>query len=75
MNDKKTLAMVFDNQESLDLFVSFMDRYGEQIYWNWMECADEEGNKTVRFNYWPDGIKEGGHHANNTILCPLKEKE
>ena len=55
--------MVFDNQESLDRFMSFMLCFGEQTYSEWMAGADEDGTATVRFDYKRD---------NNTILCPLK---
>ena len=67
--------MVFDNQESLDMFVSYMDHYGEQMYWEWMECADKERTQTVCFNYFHEknGEDYGKHHANNMILCPLKK--
>ena len=74
--NKVTLNMVFDTQESLDLFVRYMDRYGEQMYWQWMSGADEEQINTVKFDYWPEknGEDRGTHHANNTILCPIKTK-
>jgi hypothetical protein len=71
--NKVSLTMVFDNQKSLDKFVQFLDRFGEQAYWEWMEGADPNKRNTVSFNYWPDGIAEGKHHAGNTILCPNKE--
>lgn len=63
MSEKKALTMVFDDHDSLDKFISFMDGYGEQAYWEWMSCADEDGTATVRFDY------RRGH---STILCPLK---
>lgn len=74
MSKKKVLSMVFDTQESLDKFARYMDSYGEQMYSEWMDGADEGGTNTVRFNYWPNGFG-GSHHANNVILCPLKNRE
>ena len=70
--NKVTLNMVFDTQESLDLFVRYMDRYGEQMYREWMSGADPEQINTVNFDYWPEknGEDYGTHHATNTILCP-----
>ena len=63
MSDKKALTLVFDDQRSLDRFMSFMRCFGEQTYSEWMQGADEDGTATVRFDYKRD---------NNTILCPLK---
>lgn len=72
MSNKVHLTMEFDTQESLDHFVLFMDRFGEQVYWEWMESGDHPG--VVRFDYWPDknGDNYGTHHAGNRIRCPLK---
>jgi len=67
-NSKKVeLKIVFDSQADLDKFALFLDRFGEQTYWDWM--GNHSPKNLVRFNYWPDGF-EGKHHANNTILCP-----
>jgi hypothetical protein len=51
---KVTLKIEFDNEEAMLGFASWLCESGEQSYWNWMECReqDEDGDITaVQFHY------------------------
>jgi hypothetical protein len=48
------LTFEFDNPEALNQFALWLCGAGEQDYWNWMECREQEqtGNITAtNFNY------------------------
>ena len=48
------LKIEFDNEKALNHFASWLCESGEQSYWQWMECREEEedGNITAtRFWY------------------------
>lgn len=48
------LVIKFDNKEAADHFASWLCGSGEQQYWQWMECREEEdeGNITaLQFHY------------------------
>jgi len=55
MKDKETTIQIkFANKEAAKYFAEWLCGAGEQDYWNWMECReeDEDGNITViDFNY------------------------
>lgn len=53
----KTVQIHFANQAAAEHFIHWLAGSGEQAYWQWMECREEEekGNITAfRFNYWHD---------------------
>lgn len=52
---KNVLKIEFDSQDALENFASWLCGSGEQQYWQWMECQEEEeenGNITaLEFHY------------------------
>jgi hypothetical protein len=58
---RKTSSIVkfhFDNKVAAKHFIDWLCGSGEQQYWDWMQCREEEeGTKditAVNFNYWHD---------------------
>ena len=50
-----TLTLKFDNEEALNHFKSWLDWQGEQDYWTWMECREQEESGPitgVKFDYF-----------------------
>ena len=58
-NMTNTLRIEFDNPEAALLhFKSWLCGSGEQSYWTWMECREDEEDGPItakRFNYHKDG--------------------
>lgn len=57
-----TLHIEFDSEEAAGHFKSWLCESGEQAYWQWMECREQEiGDEddpitALEFDYWlPDG--------------------
>ncbi len=68
---KKEVKFVFDNEETAEHFISWLCGSGEQQYWQWMECReeDEDGDITVTdFDYW-GGTKDGDEFGKHDIIC------
>jgi len=58
-NPGKTLTFNFTSKEAANHFKTWLCESGEQSYWDWMECReqDEEGPITgLEFDYWNEGI-------------------
>jgi hypothetical protein len=55
MSKKVKLTVEFDSQKALSHFASWLCGSGEQHYWQWMECREEDeekGNITaLEFHY------------------------
>ena len=54
MSEKVKLTIEFDNEESAKHFAIWLCEAGEQDYWHWMECReeDEDGDITATsFHY------------------------
>lgn len=57
MTNKPVLKIEFDNEKALKHFAYWLCEQGEQDYWIWMECREQEesGNITgTNFNYHHD---------------------
>ena len=55
---KHTVQIHFDNEEAAMHFLHWLCGSGEQQYWRWMECREEEedGNiTTIEFDYFRGG--------------------
>lgn len=59
MSEKVKLTIEFDNQEALEHFASWLCGAGEQDYWQWMECReDEEGGNITAFQFHYHGPED-----------------
>jgi hypothetical protein len=62
MADKKhTVKINFDNKEAAKGFLTWLCEQGEQDYWTWQECREQEetGDITAtNFDYWVQSKKE-----------------
>lgn len=59
----RSLTIEFDNDEAMKHFALWLCEAGEEDYWTWMECREqeEEGDITATsFKYWgPPGWDNG----------------
>jgi hypothetical protein len=87
MSNKVKLTIEFDNIKAMKHFASWLCGQGEQDYWQWMECREQEetGNITVLdFDYHnedktkaeEDPKRYGKFLADNTIrtTCGRQDK-
>lgn len=80
MSEKTKITIEFDNPEAAEHFASWLCGGGEQDYWHWMECREEdeeEGDITaLEFHYHgpedetkarDDAARYGEFMCDNTI--------
>lgn len=48
---KNKVTIEFDTEEQAKEFVSFFSGHGEQVYWEWASCQDNQEDFVKRFNY------------------------
>ena len=66
---KKTVEIEFGSDAAARHFITWLCESGEQSYWLWMECREQEedGDITaVEFDYW-GGTEEGREFAKHPI--------
>ena len=66
----KEVEIVFDNEEAANHFLSWLCEQGEQSYWDWMRCREEEESgaiTAVRFDYW-GGTKDGAEFGKHPVI-------
>jgi hypothetical protein len=78
-----TVEIKFDNPEAAEHFISWLCGSGEQHYWDWMLCREDEedGDITaVRFDY-NGGTTKASEFGKNPIIAecsrltkPIKKK-
>jgi len=60
-----TVKIEFDNERAAKHFISWLCGSGEQHYWDWMDCREDEEDgpiTAVRFDYW-NGTDDGANFA------------
>jgi hypothetical protein len=68
---KHKLEISFDNEEAKQNFISWLCETGEQYYWTWMECREQEtdGDITaINFDYW-GGTQNSNEFGKHTIIA------
>ena len=68
----KKVTIEFDNEEAAKHFIHWLCGSGEQEYWEWMKCREQEEDGDITatsFDYWGGTLngKEFGKH-------PIKAK-
>lgn len=57
---KVTLKINFENEKAMQHFISWLDGQGEQDYWLWQECREQDDSNekitAIRFEYKKDEI-------------------
>jgi len=81
MSNKKescNLVFTFDNEEAKKQFALWLCEQGEQDYWQWMECVEQDepkGNITgIRFDYF-NGSKQFIGNNNVKVECGRMDSE
>lgn len=68
---KKEVKFVFDNAETAEHFLSWLCDQGEQDYWEWMRCREDEEKgpiTAVKFDYH-GGTMKGSEFGKHPIVC------
>lgn len=55
---KQNITIQFENEKAAQHFAHWLDGQGEQDYWTWMECREQEEDGDItakRFVYLKDG--------------------
>ena len=63
--EKYTLQIQFDNVEALKHFAQWLDGQGEQDYWVWMECREQEEKGEItalKFKYQVNSQATDGNY-------------
>jgi len=63
MQVKSKVIIEFDNEDAAKEFACWLDGQGEQDYWQWRDCQDEQEAYARHFKHRKDTLDE-----NNVII-------
>ncbi|CAB4196891.1 hypothetical protein UFOVP1290_411 [uncultured Caudovirales phage] len=69
--EKSKLEILFDSEDAKQHFISWLCGQGEQYYWDWMECREQEedGDITaIDFDYH-GGTQNGKEFGKHTVIA------